>query len=145
MPENQIEHEEYIYAKQRNIMSKFYWRCELQDSPSCKGRAITSLEDTIQFLINIKPHSHSPEPFKFMICKVINKIKNTATSSSDKHMQIFQNNIVNLPAESIPHFPSKNTIRKRSSLMRSSLNVQEPRELHQINFPEHLRSTISNH
>ncbi|KAF0988561.1 hypothetical protein HZS_1367 [Henneguya salminicola] len=51
---------------------------------------------------------------------------------------------MNLPAESIPHFLLKNSIRKTISLMRSSLNVREPRELHQINFSEHLKTTILN-
>ncbi|KAF0990756.1 hypothetical protein HZS_2003 [Henneguya salminicola] len=52
--------------------------------------------------------------------------------------------MVNLPAESLSHFPSKNSIRKRISLMRSSLNLQNPRGLNQINFPEHLKSKILN-
>ncbi|KAF0991302.1 hypothetical protein HZS_340 [Henneguya salminicola] len=73
---------------------------------------ITSLENTIQFVINIKPHSHSPAAFKFVICKVINKIKSTGSFSSDKPMQILQNNIVNLPTETIPNFPSKNSTQK---------------------------------
>ncbi|KAF0992566.1 hypothetical protein HZS_758 [Henneguya salminicola] len=104
----------------------------------------TSLEDTIQFVLNNKPHSHYSEPFKFAICKVINKIKSTAFSSSNKPRQIVQNSTMNLPAKSIAHFPSKNSTLKIISLMRSSLNVKEPREWPQINFPKHLKNTIPN-
>ncbi|KAF0985433.1 hypothetical protein HZS_7577 [Henneguya salminicola] len=86
------------------------------------------------------PKNEIWEPFKFAICKVIDKIKSTVSSSTDKPMQILQNNIMNLPAESIPRFLSKKLIHERISLMKSSLNVQEPRELHQFNLPEHSKN-----
>ncbi|KAF0986736.1 hypothetical protein HZS_2118 [Henneguya salminicola] len=119
-----IEYEGYIYTKERNIWSNFIRVANLEIHDNVKEKLLQALkEDTIQFIINIKPHSHSPGPFKFTICKVINKITSNVFSSSDKPMQILQNNKVNLPAESILHFLSKNSIHKRISMTRSSLNV----------------------
>ena len=53
--------QEYLFVKNRSRNDKYYWNCELKKSISCKGTAVTVLENEKHVLKKFTEYSHASD------------------------------------------------------------------------------------
>lgn len=133
----------YLFIKDKCEKGNYYWNCELKVSRSCKGRAVTVLENEVHLLKKFKDHNHAPEASRSEVIQTLNTIKEKAYSGHDQPVQIIQNVITDMPQDSSYYMPNKESLRKQIHRVRSENMPTQPRSLQEIDIPMHLRKTMN--
>ena len=132
----------YLLVKDKNNGNRYYWCCEFRKKYNCNGRAVTVLEDNEHVLVVFKEHNHSPEASCMEVVKTLNRIKETASHTHDRPVQIIQDAVINMNQSSYPYMPNKPALRKQILNVRNKDMPPQPQHLEEINVPTELRKTI---
>lgn len=133
----------YLLVKDKNISNRYYWCCEFRKTYRCNGRAITVLEGEEHVLFNFKEHNHSPDASRMEVIKTLNSIKETASHTHDRPVQLIQDAVINMNQTSYPYMPNKQAIGKQISRVRNKDMPSQPQGLEEIDVPTELRKTIN--
>ena len=73
----------YLLVKDKSSGQRYYWRCEFKDTLSCKGRAITDLENEEHILKRFNEHNHAPDASRSEVIQTLNNIKEEASNNNN--------------------------------------------------------------
>lgn len=133
----------YLLVKDKNRDEKYYWCCEYRHMYQCKGRATTILSGQEHELIKFSEHNHAPEASRANVVQTLNTIKEAASSTNDRPVQIIQNAVSNISQNSYSSLPNRQALRKQINRVRDKNMPSQPRSLQDINIPSNLRLTIN--
>ncbi|CAB4493943.1 unnamed protein product [Rhizophagus irregularis] len=133
----------YLLVKDKNNGNRYYWCCEFRKKYNCNGRAITDLENENHILVSFKEHSHSPEANRIEVVKTLNIIKESASHTHDRPVQLIQDAVVNMHQSSHSYMPNKQALGKQISRIRNKNLPPQPQELEDIEVPIELSRTIN--
>ncbi|CAB4373540.1 unnamed protein product [Rhizophagus irregularis] len=102
------------------------------------------LEGENHILVSFKEHSHSPEANRMEVVRTLNTIKESASHTHDRPVQLIQDAVVNMHQSSYSYMPNKQALGKQISRIRNKNMPPQPQELDEINVPNELRRTINN-
>ncbi|CAB4383499.1 unnamed protein product [Rhizophagus irregularis] len=134
----------YLLVKDKNKDKRYYWCCEFRKKYNCNGRAIMDLEGENHILVSFKEHSHSLEANRMEVVRTLNTIKESASHTHNRPVQLIQDAVVNMHQSSYSYMPNKQALGKQISRIRNKNMPPQPQELDEINVPNELRRTINN-
>jgi len=133
----------YLLIQDKCNDNRYYWRCESKHVLHCKGRAITELENEEHILKKFTEHNHAPEPSRVNVVQTLNTIREVATHTHDKPVQIIQDTVINMPQDSSYYMPNKEALRKQINRTRNKNILSQAQSLQDIDVPTHLRTTMN--
>ena len=87
---------------------------------------------------SIPKHNHAPEPSRVNVVQTLNTIREVATHTHDKPVQIIQDTVINMPQDSSYYMPNKEALRKQINRTRNKNILSQAQSLQDIDVPTHL-------
>jgi len=133
-------HEGYMYFKKVTRPDKIWWKCVKNTSDQCRGAISTDLNHG-----NIQPggipHNHLPCVEKVEVVKVRVAMKRRAGATRENPGQIYQDELIDLPAGARPYMPQPDVVKRTLCNQRPAL--RDPAGLDQLGpLPDNLRTTV---
>lgn len=119
-----LHFEGYLYVKINtagNAKSRAYWKCSERTLSHCCGSLSTSKE--FGKPLPQHPHSHAPDPCKVEKARLYSHIRQQASSTCDKPNRIYNENILNLPADVRAILPSKTSVKRLIARQRQTTPI----------------------